>query len=238
MAARIEVGINENIHLRSAVLDDKDNLILTFKNDEVELSGFEALQSEEIVEGNGGKIELRIFPPTPPKVENKTLEKQQELAVADVTRMRAILEHIMKGYMTKDEANLAKVMYLNTGIDKDNFAQKILDKEVLLAIFRNAARAFLERMRPYLGNPELKFRLKLVRQSKEKHFATLPGRYLDDQPFWESMDVAKEASKVKFSDYEIKEGLNDGTPAARDKAADKPSESTPTTLTAENVFGA
>jgi len=97
---------------------------------------------------------------------------------------------------------------------------------------------FINAMQPYVNKDELLFRCLLVRTSKDKHFATFRSSYIEDNPFWESMDVPKEASKVKYTAYEEKEGLNDGTPASRSETADtKKSTESVATISAASVFG-
>jgi len=82
-------------------------------------------------------------------------------------------------------------------------------------------------------------RLLLVRQSKDKHFATLRGTYLDDQPFLEPMAIPKDASKLKFSPWEIENGYDSSAPAPK---AAKPEGGVPgataaAPVTASNIFG-
>ena len=235
-AERIEIGINKDVYLKAATINDKDNLILTFDIAGVKrLSGFEALQDDEIQEGTSS-LDLRLFPPNVPAADKGTDEKRRELVQKDILKNRSILEHILQGYLPKEQTKLGKALYVNTGIEANNFEEKILDKAVLLVVFKNMTREFIARMRPFLNDESLKFRLKLVRQSKDKHFATLPGTRVNENPFWEDMIIPDAESKVKFTDYEIKEGLDNGTPASKKTDADAaPDTSAP--MSAENVFG-
>lgn len=233
---RIEVGINDDVYLKSATINDKDSLELTFGLAGVKvLSGFEALQADEIQESTG-ETSLRLFPVTVPTKDDLTEEKKRGRIIDDITKVRGQLEHILQGYMVAADAKLNKIVYQGTGMDANNFDQQIMQPGVLLAITRNLFREFITLVKPHLNDSTKKFRLKLIRQSKDKHFATLPGKFITEQPFWESMDIPVEATKVKFTAYEIKEGLNDGTPASKSKDADTtPGDTAP--LTAENVFG-
>ena len=50
--------------------------------------------------------------------------------------------------------------------------------------------------------------MKFVRQSQQKHYASLPKF----PPFMEPMTIPADQSKLKFSQYEIDKGLNSGKP--------------------------
>jgi len=101
----------------------------------------------------------------------------------------------------------------------------------LAKVFENYATQFTSMITPFVGNTAYKLRLKLVRQSKDKHFATLPGKYLSDSPMVELMEVP--VPKVKFTKWELDNKLNDGTPVAKPDASSEvaPQEGD------KNVFG-
>jgi hypothetical protein len=112
----------------------------------------------------------------------------------------------------------------------------ILDETTFMKVFDNMANEFITLMTPFVGDASLRSRLKLQRQNKEKHFATLPKSFLSERPMYESMEIPKDKSKIAFSKWEKDNGLDDGTPASKDAAADKPSEATPTG-DPEAIFG-
>lgn len=232
----IRVGITDNVYLESVTMDDKLAVEFKFTEGDAPKSAFAALQDDEVVENPSASI--RIFAPNEEKDTTLTQEKRVDRAVASFNKTKGILQHIMKQYMTTDAMpKLGKVAYDGTGITEENFTTEILKLEIQKLIHKNMVQAFLNAMQPFLNRSDLKFRLLLLRQSKDKHFATFRGRYLEDQPFYESMDVPKEASKVKFTDYEIKEGLNDGTPTAKPSASAGAGTEGAAPLSAESVFG-
>ena len=51
-----------------------------------------------------------------------------------------------------------------------------------------------------------------TRRSAAKHFPALRTKWLDNQPFVESMTISAEQSKLKFSKYEIEKGKNNPDP--------------------------
>ncbi len=239
----IQIGINENVYLEKAILDDKNSLELVFAEVsavEKPTSLFANVASDDVVENHS--MGVRLFPPLPPKKEDLTAEKKLDLVVGDINKTKGILLHILKGYFTADE--LKKLfglnLYAGLPIDENNFNQQILIKEVLEGVHKNMARLFLEKIKPVLNDRTKAFRLLLVRQSKDKHYATFRGKWIEDNPFYESMEIPKEASKVKFTPYEIEQGLTHGTPVSKDAAADKKDGSKSggeAPLSAANVFG-
>lgn len=237
----IKVGINENVFIQGLVLDEKGSLEIKFGEADAPQvkSGFAAIQDDEVVENTS--MSVRIFPPQSPKEPNElTLEKKADRAQGDINKTKGILLHLMAGYMTSDVMpSLGKIAFAGIDITEDNYSTEIIRKEIMELVHKNMCKAFVEAMQPYLNKPELKFRLLLVRQSADKHFATFRGRFIKDNPFYESMDIPSTGSKVKFTAYEIKEGLNNGDPIAKPAAgttADKAaSEAAP--VTTESLFG-
>lgn len=242
----IHIGVNENVYLEKVSLDDKNALELTFGEvGKVKpTSLFANVASDEVVENTD--MSVRIFAPLPPKKEDMTEEKKVDLLVSDINKTKGILRHILMGYYTSEDLKgLWAQSFAGLPIDEANFTKQILVKEILEGIHKNMARIFIEKIKPFLGDQTRTFRLLLVRQSKDKHYATFRGRFIDDNPFWEDMQVPKEASKVKFTPWEIEQGLTHGIPVSKDAAADKKDGGSSTggnsggsaPLTAANVFG-
>lgn len=238
------VGIHEDVYLASASLDDKNTIHITFK--EVAKAGKEkksmfAMAASDQVEEVDNGTSVMLFPPLPPKEgHTKTEEKVVEMLVGDINRVKGQCLHILKGYYTATDLQGKMEPFAGLNMTEASFNKDIQKKEILEAVQRNIGRVFIQLITPHLNKPELKFRLLLIRQSTDKHFATLRGRYLDDQPFWESMDIPKEASKVKFTDWEKANKFDDGTPApkAAKPSADGGAAATSAAPTsASNIFG-
>jgi hypothetical protein len=233
----IGVGVNENIYLFNASLDEKDTLSLIFKEagkEEKVYDPFAALGASEVIEKETNEFNVRIFPPSPPKEDSDlTEEKKIDRAVGDINGTKGILRHLLMGYMPTDDIKFDP--YAGLDISRENFAQKILSKEGLAHIHKNLCNQFLGQVRPFLDKKDQVFRLLLVRQSKDKHYATFRKRFLDDNPMWESMTIPKDQSKLKFNDYEKSQGLDNGTPASRESADSKGAAQAPATV--QSVFG-
>lgn len=238
----IQIGINENVVLTGASLDDKHVLMLTFE----QLKGeggpkniFEQLASATVVETI--KQDIRIFPPTPPKDETKTEERRVSLVSDDMNGTKAILIHFMKGYMVSTEATLD--LFASIPIDANSYNQKILQKEVLEQVHLNMANQFITKMKPFIGKADQKFRLLLIRQSKDKHFPGLRKKYLDESPIWEPMEVPLASTKLAFTKYELENGFDSGAPSVKEDAdktagGNKPGgDAGAAPMTAAAVFG-
>lgn len=245
----IGIGISENVFISGASITEKGFLEISF--DEVGANrpktAFDMLNQDTIVDVPPN-TNLYLFPPTPPKNDdpdpNKRLtqEKMVDRVTKDTKANKEILIHLLMGFLTAEESKLDQ--FRSIDITAENFNTKILNIEVLKSIFNNIATDFITKIKPFVGDQTKPFRLLLVRQNKDKHFAGFRKNYINENPFWEPMEVSKEASKLKFSDYEIREGLTDATPIERN-TADNKKTGTPGTssapsgpaLTASSVFG-
>lgn len=235
----IQVGINNNVFLKNVVSDDKLWLTLTFEQEQkIAYSPFEAIGAEnEAIEKPISSMDVKIFNLKVPKATDmkgntRTTAQIEEMVTRDITKLKATLLHFLKGYLTKDQIKFD--VYRATGITADNYGPSIRQQNILDQITKNLHQDFITMVTSFLTTKQL-FRLLLIRQSKDKHFATLRDNYLDENPIWESMEVPEEATKVKFTKYEIDNGLNDPTPTSK-SSADKPGEAAPE-VTAASVFG-
>jgi hypothetical protein len=228
----IGIGINENVYITAAGINEKNRLYVELKEvgtaeDKASNPFEESLTASSSMEGNGGKFTYTWLSILTPKKEDQTREQKVTLIGADIKRFRNSLTHILEQYMLFDDIDLSKfdVQYANTGItDGDSYTARILDQDVLDKIYINISRRFVELIQPYLGNPELALRWKFPRQSKDKAYAALPKYFGADSPFVELMTVPKESSKIKWSAYEKKEGLDSAEPVSQATAEPKKAE--------------
>lgn len=240
------VGIHENVFLQEAKMDDsKATIILVFEecskaNAGPKKSYFEMAASSEVEEVEKG-TQVMLFPPTPPKEDSKlTKEKQLQNLVGDINKVKGICLHILSGYYTTEDLKDKMQPFAGLPMDNTNFETEIFRKEILEQVQRNIGRTFIQLITPFLNKPEMKFRLLLVRQSTDKHFATLRGHFLNDNPFWESMDVPKEASKVAFTKWEKDNKFDSGEPVPKPAAGTTPGATTApgaAPVSAANIFG-
>ena len=74
---------------------------------------------------------------------------------------------------------------------------------------------FINMITPFLDRKEFAMRVKLVRQSRDKAFDTIPDRFLDENPWCELMDVPEANSRVKFTKWETDNGFDSSAPPSK-----------------------
>lgn len=228
----IGVGINKDVIVTGAAFSEetpgKARLALTFDYaanvdpsavDKPKASVFDQLQTAK-VEDNGKKgTTINFFPfkvPTGPRNETKTEDEKIEMVSNDMLKLKNQLTQLLEVYLTTNDIKWEP--YYNTGIDGNNYRAAFMDNDQLAKVFANYGHQFVKMITPFMNKPEFALRLKLVRQSKEKHYATIPGMFLSERPYVDLMLVTDEQTKVKFSDWEINNGLNDPKPVAQAQA--------------------
>lgn len=236
----IGVGINENVVIASAVINDKKRLVITLEEAGTKKKSLfdEALTAG--VQADSSSMSLNLFGPMIPKKTEMTDAKKSDMMHEDIKKLRNQLTQMCEQFMLSADCDLATfdVQFAGTGITSENYSERLLDQDCLNRIYDNLSRRFVELITPFTNNPEFAVRFKLVRQSADKHFATIPGRYILENPFIELMAVPKENSRVKFTDYEVAQKLNDGTPSSAATAEKKEIGTAAGTTAAQSVLPA
>lgn len=242
----IKIGINNDIFINTAAFEPENTrLRITFEENggTKYASVFDRMNADEAVESLPTR-DIMLFAPQEPDEKdgrgNKRTEEQKvNLINSNLTTLKAQLLHILTGYMTTADAKLN--LYEGLNIDANNYNTQIVKKEVFLGVAKNMFTQFIVKMKPFFGDTSKLFRLLLVRQDVTNAYPTLRRKYINENPFWEPMEVKAEESKLKFTVYEIKDGLDNDLPVSK-KDADKAGKSSGAAddkpLTAEGVFGA
>ena len=167
-----------------------------------------------------------LFPFKVPDKKDLSARQKQDRVIQDIRNTRNVLLHFLLNFYAKGDVNIDT--YKGTGITGQTkpaeYMERHLSQNVLDKIWLNISTEFVRLAKPLIGDPAYMFRLKLRRRSKEKHFPTLPDKFLESRPFIEPMSVDKEVSRVKFDEWEISEGLNDPKPASVSTADKTPDE--------------
>jgi hypothetical protein len=230
----ITVGIHENLVLGKAAVNEKGTLGLSFRPMSLEpsqpkKSSFFQESQEASVGSSDGDSPLLLFPFKKPTFKSRSGEELTdaellEFVQDDIKKYRNQLTSIIGAYRTIKDIKFDP--WRGTGIKEENFETELLDNDQLKKIYDNYTEDFLTLMAPFLNDDTKPVRLKLVRQSKDKHYATLPSRFLDTNPFIEPMDVPKDKSLLSFTKWEKANGFDNGQPVSQE-AADPVPETTP-----------
>lgn len=242
----VGVGINENVVLSKAeVITEADKVSLSIVFREVaeaksELSAFDQLAGAGTVETGSGNVgtTIRVWPPLAPLPTTKegaakTLGTLAKESADNLGEIKNILFSILSCYMTSDKIVFSMFSGMESVITPETYEAKIADPLIIKAAFTNLANQFTAMVTPFLDKNDCGVRLLLVRQSKEKHYATFRNRFVLQNPFIESAAIPKDASKIKFNAYELKNGLDKGDPIAQ-STADAPGSTAPSSVT--NMF--
>lgn len=223
----MKVGIHDNLVLSNVGRNDKGTFFVSFRP--VSLNPVDATQTFDEFSDEGIPVDMKtesdsnllIFCPGVPGFKEKDGTELSDARKADFIKQdfetfRHQLGQILGAYTAIK--NLSFAPYKNTGITKENWAQEFLDENQRKKIYDNYIDQFIPMITPFLNRDDMPVRLKLVRQSAAKHYATIPSRYITDNPFIEPMAIPKEASQLKFSKYEKDKGLDNGDPIAQNTA--------------------
>lgn len=228
---KITVGIHENIVLQKADFNDKGRFVLVLRSTEEKQDGageddpFAQGNAAEVIEKDSGGA-IIFWPFKSPEAKdikgNERSEKERgEIANNDVMTLKNQLQQILEQYIPKDQIKWS--IFDGAVMAKETYWTDIISQNNLDIIYKNIGEQFSAQIAPFLDNNEYPVRFKLVRQSKDKHYAKVPGLYIKDNPFIEPMTVPKDDSRVKWTKYEESNGLNDGTPVSR-ATADEPDD--------------
>lgn len=201
----IQVGINENLVITEVSKNDKNSLLIKVK-EAGEIDPLAALNSAGSTQFNQATKDLLIYPPSVNNFQGEV--DTMEGILKKIAETKDPLDHILQQYSPK--SNIKWDIFTGTGITAENIGEKITNQTTLDKIYANIVDQFIKMMTPFAGENSKKVRILFIRQSKAKHFPTLRKRFLESYPFIEPMDVPKAQSKLKFSAFEVTNGLNTG----------------------------
>lgn len=221
----IKVGFNENVILKNVELSEKEGKYAVDFVFRAADSASESLEDEYDENGmivTGGKFDSTI------KVWPLTL---QDDPPGKVRSVKERIEATKKASQEMQNLFMAFANCLSPTVVKFNRYEgipltldtmsNILNNEVLLQITKNLANQFIAACSPYFDSDDHKLRLLCVRQSKKNHYPGFRKAFLSAFPFVEPAIIPKEHSKLMFTDYEVKNGFNSGTPVATDEVKEE-----------------
>lgn len=212
----LKVGINENVKLAGAKINDKGSLEISFKDANAVAKKKDLLD----VLGNTKDFSQTNFVMWPIQVTGSDgTTRTTEQVVRDLGNLRDQLEQILGGYTTTDKATIDPYVGFDIS-DEGAFVAALKQQGNVDKMYKNLTTGFVAKVDEIskTGVINSTFRLKLIRTSKAKHYGTIPKSFVRDNPFFESMSIPASASKVQFTAYEVKNGLNDPNPVSASTA--------------------
>lgn len=228
--ALLGVGVFNGVVISKVTKNSGDNglsLDVTFKKtaDKVEEGEDElAFLSAGSVgsSDNGKENNIRIYGINVDKYGDAGKKTGDEL-LNEVLEKQAQLVHIASAYLPADKIKAAWA--LTKGIEvktKDELVKAITKESNLNKVVDNLFTQFEALMKPVIGEESKKVVVKFLRKSKASNFPRLSDRKLDWNPFIAAEDDTKGVAKLKFSKWEIEQGLDSNEQSLGD--ADSPSE--------------
>jgi hypothetical protein len=236
----IQIGINEDVVLQRVEFNektDKSNASLSFVfedgNNVVSDNPFDEVVDEEtgmvITSASSNSVKLwcpRIWAETATK-DMILLAEQAKQVYNDLNECRNVMTQYALCYTTTDKFKLDP--WTAAGLTRENYTQMFTTEASLLNVFRLMCQSFVQQITPLLSS-DIKLRALFVSQ---KNFVAFRNKFVATSPVVELAIIPIENSKLKFSDYEVKKGLNVVQVTTRAEA-----DSLPTTdLNEASVFG-
>lgn len=254
----IKIGVTENVYLADQKKNDKGTLEITVNEgtpDAAKKKGLldQATESSDTSGNKTGTTFMLFMPSMEFQNESVAPAKLWE----NIVKFKNQMVHTLKRFVPEAQIKFDIVKGMVIKSDED-LLNKVADKTVYAKMYENIVDQFVEQAaRLKCNDPAKRSRIFLVRQSKEKSFGRLRDNFLNDQPFWESMDIPKAQSKMyvkagtagttkffepdadgflpKFTDYEISKGFDN--PIISSSKPDSTSNTPEEAAAVENVFG-
>lgn len=210
----LKVAIHDNVVFHKAEKNDKGTLVVGFKQVN-EATPLELLGSNsDNTSPEDAENDFLVFPPKATEKNSTKLDTAKN-NMQKIKEIKDPLNHILSQYLTKDQITWDPTKGL--GITNENLDSKFTQQSVLDAVYANIVDQFIKMSAPIVKNPltQDKKRFLTIRTSGIKHFSALRKRYLDTNPFLESMTIPAAQSKLKYTNWEVKNGFNNPNPVAQ-----------------------
>jgi len=199
----ISVGIHPDLVIAKTTKNDQGTLVVGVK-EVAEVNPLDALNASGSVNFNKKEQDFLIYPPKQTNFDGASLDTEGLMkAIAEV---KDPLHTILRQYTT--DSNIKWDIFAGTDVTAANLAEELKKTSTWNKIYSNIVDQFITMMKPYVGETGKPMRMLFVRQSKAKHFPKLRTRFLDSNPFIEPMTVPAAASKLKYTKYELENGLD------------------------------
>lgn len=199
----LRVGIHENIAFTKAAKNEKGSLELEVKKMK---SGNPIDLLNSSTSSTSFQEESQLFLVYPFKnvsFSGEALDIKQ--IGVEIANVKDPLHHILSLFLPNDKIKWD--IMKGTGVTPENYETKMKEQNVLDKVYANIVDQFIAQLTPFLKEKKL-FRAVFPRQSKTKYYPSLRKKFLDSYPIFEPMSIPTEQSKIKFTKYELDNGLN------------------------------
>lgn len=201
----IKVGVNENIVLSKATINDKGTLVISARERDAEVSEKKELTAAEMLsdssdttgDGSTGEINLLIFRPQVKEFDDPEKDLEPAKILEGFILLKNQLTHWLVRFTTNKNIKWAPFagIPINAASTEEVLAA-VADPIKFESIYQNYIKDFIRQVAPFLNLGDKPSRLFLVRKSVTSHFGVLRKRFLDNQPFWEANEIPVEQSKM------------------------------------------
>ena len=219
----LKVGINENVILKNVELQQSVNgkpfVSLVFGEGSSSSLFDEIAGDGEVATGNKDSS-IKIWGLQVPSNERNGVTITPDFianeTIKSIAEMKNTFHQILSCYTTSDKIKFAA--YTGLDITETNQKVKVVQPEILHIIFTNMVQQFIAQVQPFLNDSDSPVRLLLIRQNKKVHYPMLRKTFVKDNPFIESAAIPKEASKLKFTKWEMDNGYDNPEPTSKSEA--------------------
>ena len=235
----IQVGINNNVCLKGAKVDDNGLLNIEFTDSSSNSNAENAAATnflDELSSTSENDMSYDVRHIVWPISINQYVTNMEDV-LKEFKKIRQTLNHILLQFMTDDNIqwNPMKGIQVINPSDTAEVQRLLTNDTTLLAMYNNYRDQFIQTLKINVSkdNLAIPFRMKFIRQSKAKHYASLPKF----PPFMEPMTIPQDQSKLQFTNYEIEHGLNSGNVVAQTVPEPDAEISSEQTEELNSVFG-
>lgn len=204
----IRVGITDNVVLSKAEKNDKGTLVVGIKELGTEVKEKKASILDDLSDGSDtsgndgmGEVAFLMFMPSLTKFDKDEQGNEVALEGPDVLKgfvdFKNQLVHFLKRFTTSANIKFSPFagIAINAADEKDIFA-KIVQPAIAEKVYSNYVEQFIRQITPFLNLDGKPSRLFLHRKSEASHFGVLRKKFLDNQPFFEPMELPITQSKM------------------------------------------
>lgn len=215
-------GVHENLTFGAgSKINEQGTLVLEMKTGEVDVMA--ALEGNDTLEDAGSNF--MFFPPSVSSFEGVAYKPIEIVKVLTKNRSLLLKYASLLGPKADAEAAFGGLkMFEGLGITKEQIpelVERLTDENVLKKVSTNLQTKFLQYVQSLPNFSTTTFRHKFWRKNAKESFAVIPNSF---DEFVEPMSIPKDASKISWNEWELKNKKNDASNAPADNVTEEPKD--------------